>query len=552
MANFDAQIQALAGTANNTEMNDWAADGAKEIINILPPDLKAKCTTFTLLNASSTTLDLDTIGEIMHVTRENADSGYYVPCRKILAMYGDMSNDSGSMMYYATATDPVYWIDSNGSDAATLFVKPTPTDAQPAKAYHISYPSITCSDVSTIPNFPDEAEYLVVLYVAIKVLHNKMNEMNSNTAIDTTSFGAITTELNKVDDVIVEASNKIDAFYTSIGDIDDTNELFDNTNKRFTVVRDALLLAQNLIDGDQPNSAYDAYANLSDIDSAMGAIDAHLSDGETVLGANPSSSEINTAIGLVKTAVDQAATAAGKFLASESDSVFGDEDTFETATSSIAGARNALTKAQSLIDESTIGGDTEPESAQYWLNDEDAEMVNATISVARTEILRAETEIAHWVSIGDMRIKEVQVALQEADGYANEVQARLSYAKAYADAARARRAEGEGRIAQLNATVSVANQELQRAQVAIAEINSLMASYKLELDGVPLYFQEASSYISQAQGYIAESQIRMEREGQKYNWYQSQQEKLQQDYDKGIQMLIASNMPAENTKREQE
>ena len=36
MANFDAQIQALAGTANNTEMNDWATDGAKEIINILP------------------------------------------------------------------------------------------------------------------------------------------------------------------------------------------------------------------------------------------------------------------------------------------------------------------------------------------------------------------------------------------------------------------------------------------------------------------------------------------------------------------------------------
>ncbi len=549
---FDTEIQALAGTATQTEMDQWMADGAKEIINVLPPDLKAKCTTFTLLNASSTTLDLDAIGEIMHVTRENADSGYYAPCRKIPAMYGDMSNDSGSMMHYATATDPVYWIDSNSSDATTLFVKPTPTDAQPAKAYHISYPSVDASAVSTIANFPDEAEYLVVLYASIKVLQNKMNEMNSNTAIDTTAFGAITTELNKVDDVIVEASNKIDDFYTSIGDIDDTTELWDNTNKRFTVVRDALLLAQNLIDNDQPNSAYDAYANLADIDSAMGAIDAHLSDGETVLGANPSSSDISTAIGLVKTAVDQAATAAGKFLSADSDSVFGDEDTFETATSSITGARNALVKAQYLIDEGTIGGDTEPESAQYWLNDEDTEMVNATISVARTEISRAEAEVAHWISVGDMRVKEVQVALQEADGYAKEVQARLSYAKAYADAAIARRAEGEGRIGQLNATVSVANQELQRAQVAIAEINSLMASYKLELDGVPFYLQEAASYISQAQGYIAESKIRMEREGQKYSWYQGQQVKLQQDYDKGLQMLIASNMPVQNTQREAE
>ena len=168
MANFDAQIQALAGTANNTEMNDWAADGAKEIINILPPDLKAKCTTFTLLNASSTTLDLDAIGEIMHVTRENADSGYYAPCRKIPAMYGDMSNDSGNMMYYATATDPVYWIESDTGGDPKLFVKPTPTANQPARVHHVAFPSVNVSDVSAIVNFPNEAEYLVVLYAAIK------------------------------------------------------------------------------------------------------------------------------------------------------------------------------------------------------------------------------------------------------------------------------------------------------------------------------------------------------------------------------------------------
>ena len=195
MANFDAQIQALAGTANNTEMNDWAADGAKEIINILPPDLKAKCTTFTLLNASSTTLDLDAIGEIMHVTRENADSGYHAPCRKIPAMYGDMSNDSGNMMYYATATDPVYWIDSNSSDATTLFVKPTPTDSQPAKAYHISYPSVDASAVSTIANFPDEAEYLVVLYASIKVLQNKMNEMHASIPVNSEQDGSYSAAL---------------------------------------------------------------------------------------------------------------------------------------------------------------------------------------------------------------------------------------------------------------------------------------------------------------------------------------------------------------------
>ena len=59
---FDTQIQALAGTANQEEMDQWATDGAKEIINILPPDLKEKCMTETTLNNSSHTLDLYGVG----------------------------------------------------------------------------------------------------------------------------------------------------------------------------------------------------------------------------------------------------------------------------------------------------------------------------------------------------------------------------------------------------------------------------------------------------------------------------------------------------------
>ena len=53
------------------------------------------------------------------------------------------------------------------------------------------------------------------------------------------------------------------------------------------------------------------------------------------------------------------------------------------------------------------------------------------------------------------------------------------------------------------------------------------------------YLQAATGYISQAQGYVAEANIRMQREEQKYKWYQSQQAKLQADYDRGIQLLRA-------------
>ena len=64
----------------------------------------------------------------------------------------------------------MYWIDGNTSDAATLYVKPTPEATQTAIVHHISYPTVNVSDVSVIANFPDEAEYLVVLYTAIRQL----------------------------------------------------------------------------------------------------------------------------------------------------------------------------------------------------------------------------------------------------------------------------------------------------------------------------------------------------------------------------------------------
>ena len=189
MANFDTQIQALAGTATQTEMDDWATDAVKEIINILPPELKMECSTITNLyiGNTDTVMDLDVTGEISHVTRENADSGYFAPCRKIHPMHAGLISDSSSL-HYATVTDPVYWIESDSGGDPKLHVYPTATALQPAKVYHITYPTVDVSAVSAIVNFPNEAEYLVVLYTAVKVLQNKMNEKSSDLPADVPSI----------------------------------------------------------------------------------------------------------------------------------------------------------------------------------------------------------------------------------------------------------------------------------------------------------------------------------------------------------------------------
>lgn len=187
---FGAEIHALSGfDADNSgtldsiatgetfqaHANQWLTDGAKEVINLLPRKLKEKSMSITNLyiGNTDTTMRIDGKGDILYVTRENADSGVFAPCRKINAMYGDLTNDSGNIIYGSSATDPVYYIESNSSGNSTLFVKPTPTAAQPAKVYHIAYPTVTYNN-SIIDNFPDEAEHLVVLYAAIKATEYMM------------------------------------------------------------------------------------------------------------------------------------------------------------------------------------------------------------------------------------------------------------------------------------------------------------------------------------------------------------------------------------------
>ena len=179
---FDTQITDLVGgTIDQVACDQWAADACKEIINVLPAKLKAKCAAATELDDSPLVMDMDGVGDILFVTRLSANSGgYQIPCREIPAMYGGLAEDSNDLNYYGTVTDPVYWIDGNNSDAATLYVKPTLTSSQKAYVHHITYPTVDVSAVSVIANFPDEAEYLVVLYVAIKQLHQYMNSKRSD------------------------------------------------------------------------------------------------------------------------------------------------------------------------------------------------------------------------------------------------------------------------------------------------------------------------------------------------------------------------------------
>jgi len=157
MATFKVQIEDLVGTVgDDAALTQWLQDGTREIISILPPYLKEYCyskQTFTSAAANSEAETMIT-GQLGSVYAGS------VECRQIKPTDKHKASSSSSIEY-ASATDPVYYIEGNkinilpASSSGIYYVVANPT---------VAYGS------SSIDNFPNEAEYLVVLYASIKAV----------------------------------------------------------------------------------------------------------------------------------------------------------------------------------------------------------------------------------------------------------------------------------------------------------------------------------------------------------------------------------------------
>lgn len=253
MANFDVQIQDLVGTfSDQVAMDDFMTAGAKEIINSLPSNLLYKCADKTTLNNSPSTLsNMDTRGKVLGVLRLDADSsGIQRPCRSVNPFKRGRIQDS-SDMELATATDPAYLVYDN-----TLEVYPTPTANQTAEVEFVSFPTVDASAVSTIANFPDEAEYLVVLYASIKALQQLMTAKHGNTDI-TASF-------TKLNNALIDATASANAAVAKFENADSESVFGDEStfltnDSQLTRVKGALDAAENVVNNNQPSSDTDAF-----------------------------------------------------------------------------------------------------------------------------------------------------------------------------------------------------------------------------------------------------------------------------------------------------
>ena len=176
MATFSAQVVDLVGAfSDETALDSFITEGANEVINAMPRSIQERVAEETAVTTGTTTSEGH---KVLYMLR--SDSTIDQPCRRIPANKRGRAADS-SDMEYATTSDPVYYVKDGKfnilpSGAGLLVSVPTYSQSS----------VIDASGNATITNFPNEAEYLVVLYAAIKALQQAMNGKSSSLPTDVT------------------------------------------------------------------------------------------------------------------------------------------------------------------------------------------------------------------------------------------------------------------------------------------------------------------------------------------------------------------------------
>ena len=224
-------IDASSTAPSRAEFTQFLTDGAREIIGILPPDLLQYCTGVTELDDSPDTLAISSdtdIGKIFYVT--HSDGARQLPCRKIPAAFKASANDSTSLKYFGTDSDPVYWISGTATADSTttatiLEVFPTPTADKTSFVYHVAYPAVAYNN-SSITNFPDSAEYLVVLYASMKSLLSAIGNLTIPPTVGGASESLTTTMTGLTSDQVGTDADFLDFsdWFTALGEMIEDDE----------------------------------------------------------------------------------------------------------------------------------------------------------------------------------------------------------------------------------------------------------------------------------------------------------------------------------------
>jgi peptidoglycan hydrolase-like protein with peptidoglycan-binding domain len=385
-------------------------------------------------------------------------------------------------------------------------------------------------------------------------LHSSLTEINTALSAGSSALGNISSSVGKMSDLIDKTEEKIDAFYTAKADILDTSELWDGTNKRFQVIRDALNSADSLITND-------ASTNVSDTNIALNKISGLVEKSEDALGTS-TEGDIKTALtnandilaecGLINDKIDEEVDAS-KLLTSDVDSsmqkaiteldeAIADTDSdsdgnFATAITnmktalaeystyqtggSIDGVQGAIQNAQGLIDGNLP---TSEFDAFNLIQEEELDVLQAVVQTAGAELQRAQSYIAEWQAASGVLGQEVQGFASEvqtrsafvqaksvvwqgavavAQGYLAEIQGKLNVAQGYGSQVQSKLAVVQGysgevqtRIAHSGAFGAVANITGNEGQMRLQQLTATTQTAAHELNRATIAVQEITTLVS--------------------------------------------------------
>ena len=583
MATFKDRIEDLAGTIPSTAdgeqfLKDGVVDVVHRVIAAHPQHISLFSKNESISDSGTTVHDV----HIQEVTRDNT------ACREIAPTGRHGASDSASI-HYASTDDPVYYflnekiyvLPTGGSPSMSILEHGTVTDWD--------------SGTSAISYMPSHHYNQVIIYAAMQVLHHKMVEMETNDHITTafiaahteldetqaicdsinadlvlakaeivlakteaaelatqtdnsstfnTALAAIATELNKVDDIIVEASTEFDKVDNVIVEgsveLDKSSALLDSGEADSeSAVNTALGKIVTELDETQAicdliNSTIDSA--LSENGEAATAVDASV---DTALAA------IVTAAGRINTAV---ALANAEFDKCDTMLDLGEADTEGDVNTALTAMNTELDETQAICD-----------------------TLNSRVDDAVTEIVKAVTEagemIAQTDNSGDFAIAltainsavdkfradaadpslfgdestyttgtgmtSVKTYIDRAISYINgnfphgDYDLVANLADIDADLTSEDIELASGRMQQAQTTLSAVQADIGIAQTYITEWTTMVQTLVAEIDGfskevqsratftgakgqaVQAILSEASAYLNAAQGYGSEIQTKI-------------------------------------------
>lgn len=172
MASIKTQVERLIGSVGDDGLiTDSAVNTARDIVNVTPPN---RLSLFINKSASITSASATQVEYRDNISVFRGG----IECIEVNKGLETKVDDSSSM-FYATADNPVYMMDSAG-----ITIKPDPSTApNNAYIYSITIPAVAYDTAVPLTAFPDSAEPLLIYGTAIKCAQRLLSDKRGeNTA----------------------------------------------------------------------------------------------------------------------------------------------------------------------------------------------------------------------------------------------------------------------------------------------------------------------------------------------------------------------------------